>query len=169
MTPRALGLSLEARKLWIDFHDEIERDMSGDGRFAELQDVGSKGAEQAARIAGVLAMVDDPRADVVSADAMARGCKLMRWHLAGALRLAAEYLIPQDAADAQAILNWVHARGLRIVDAATLQKSGPGPVRHKERFDPAIKALVAAGWFNPDPTAARKTRRWIVAQAGEKP
>jgi Protein of unknown function (DUF3987) len=169
LTPRPLGLSPGARVLWIAFHDAIERDMSGDGRFAELQDVGSKGAEQAARIAGVLAMVDDPRADIISDDAMARGCALMSWHLAEAVRLADEYLIPQDFADAQAILNWVHARGLRIVDAATLQKSGPGPVRHKERFDPAIKALVAAGWFNPDPTAARKTRRWIVAQAGEKP
>ena len=169
LTPRPLGLSPGARVLWIAFHDAIERDMSGDGRFAELQDVGSKGAEQAARIAGVLAMVDDPRADVISDDAMARGCALMRWHLAEAVRLADEYLIPQDVADAQAILNWVHARGLRIIDAATLQKSGPGPVRRKERFDPAIKALIAAGWFNADPTAAGKARRWIVVQPGEKP
>ena len=69
----------------------------------------------------------------------------------------------------EGILNWVHARGLRIIDAATLQKSGAGAVRRKERFDPAIKALIAAGWFKVDPTAAGKARRWIVVQPGEKP
>ena len=60
LTPRELPLSIEARELWIAFHDEIERDMGKGGRFAEMQDVGSKSAEQAARIAGVLAIVDDP-------------------------------------------------------------------------------------------------------------
>lgn len=162
LTPRELPLSPEARELWIAFHDEVERDMGKGGRFAEMQDVGSKSAEQAARIAGVLAIVDDPFAAEIGECAMARGCKLMHWYLGEALRLADAYLIPREVADAQTVLDWTRGRGLRQVDAATIQKSGPGPVRRKDRFDPAIEALLASGWFKPDEKANGKARRWIV-------
>jgi hypothetical protein len=164
LTPRELPLSGEARALWVAFHDEIERDMRRGGRLSEMQDVGSKAAEQAARIAGVLAIFDDPDAAAINADAMGRACILMRWYLGEALRLAAEHIIPEEIADAQSLLEWTRARGLQQVDAATLQKSGPGPVRRKERFYPAIGALEASGWFKPDEKATGKARRWIVSQ-----
>ena len=168
LTPRSLALSPSARELWIEFYNEVERDMGKGRRFAEMQDVASKGAEQAARIAGVLAMVDDPYAADVGADAMGRACILMHWYLSEALRLAEAYCVPQEVADAEAVLEWARARGLRKVDAATIQKSGPGPVRRKDRFDPAIEALLASGWFMPDDKAAGKARRWIVTQEKAK-
>ena len=95
---------------------------------------------------------------------MARACKLMHWYLGEALRLADAYLIPQEVADAQTVLDWTRGRCLRQVDAATIQKSGPGPVRRKDRFDPAIEALLSSGWFKPDEKATGKARRWIVTQ-----
>ena len=63
-------------------------------RFAELQDVAGKAAEQAGRIAGVLAIVDEPDAKDISADAMGRACILMRWYLGEAARLADEHFVP---------------------------------------------------------------------------
>jgi hypothetical protein len=164
LTPRELPLSPEAREIWIEFYNDVERDMGKGQRFAEIQDVGSKAAEQAARIAGVLAMVDDPYTDVLGADAMARGCELMRWYLGEALRLAEAYCVPQEVADAEAVLEWALARGVRQVDAATIQKSGPGPVRRKDRFDPAIEALLASGWFKPVDNSSGRVRRWIVTR-----
>ena len=164
LTPRALALSPEAREVWIEFYNDVERDMGRGKRFAEMQDVASKAAEQAGRIAGVLAIVDDPDAKDIGADAMGRACILMHWYLSEALRLAEAYCVPQEVADAEAILDWTRGRGLRQVDAATIQKSGPGPVRRKDRFDPAIEALLASGWFKPDEKATGKAKRWVVTQ-----
>ena len=163
LTPRSIALSPPAREVWIELHNEVESDMRTGGRLAELQDVGSKAAEQAARLAGVLAIVDDPDAKDVSADAMRRGCALMRWYLGEALRLAEAYRVPQEVADGEAILKWCRARKVRRIEAATLQKSGPGALRCKDRLDPAIEALVEAGSFAPDPQAKGKARAWIVA------
>lgn len=164
LTPRALALSPEAREVWIEFYNDVERDMGRGKRFAEMQDVASKAAEQAGRIAGVLAIVDDPDAKDIGADAMGRACILMHWYLSEALRLAEAYCVPQEVADAEAILEWTRARGRREVDAATIQKSGPGPLRRKDRFDPAIEALLASGWFKPDEKATGKAKRWVVTQ-----
>jgi hypothetical protein len=163
LTPRALPLSPEALDVWVPFYDAVERDMGPGRRFAEMRDVAGKAGEQACRIAAILTIVDDgANADVIRPDAMSRACKLMHWYLNEALRLAEEYRVPQEVSDAQDILEWTRARGLRQVDAATLQKSGPGALRSKERFDPAIEVLLATGDFTPDPDAKGKARVWIV-------
>ncbi len=164
LTPRVLDLSPEARKIWIAFHDETEGGMGETARFVELCDVAGKAAEQAARVAGVLTMIDDPHSCVISAGVMARGCRLMRWYLSEALRLTDEHHVPQEMTDAQTILKWIRVRGLRQVDAAAIQKSGPGPLRRKERLYPAIEALVEAGWLKLDETATGKARRWCVVR-----
>jgi hypothetical protein len=162
LTPRALGLSAPARERWIAFRDEVERDMRPGGRFASLRDVAGKAAEQAARLAGVLTLVDNITARFISGDVMARGCDLMSWYLGEAVRMAEVTYVPPAIANAQLILDWIRARGLQEVDAATIQKIGPAAVRRKEQLDPAVEALVSHGWFKP--TGTGKARAWRVAQ-----
>ena len=155
LTPRRLEFSPDGRALWIEFHDDVERDQKADGRLVVLRDVASKAAEQAARIAGVLTVVDDRFASAITPAAMSRGCNLMRWYLDEALRLAEEIRIPQDISDAQTLLDWFAARSMRQVAAVDIQKRGPGPLRRKERMDPAIAVLVEKGWLVPDKTSRR--------------
>jgi Protein of unknown function (DUF3987) len=164
LKPRALGLSAPARECRIAFHDDTERDMRPGGRLAPLRDVAGKASEQAARLAGVLTLVDNISAGFVSGDAMARGCDLMCWYLGEAVRVAEVTYVPPKIVAAQLILDWTAMRGLREVDAATIQKSGPAAVRRKEQFDPAIEVLVSSGWFKPIGTG--KARAWGVAQHG---
>ncbi len=108
-----------------------------------------------------MAIVDDPDAKAIEADAMERGCRLMRWYLSEALQLEEKYHLSEEEIDAQTILKWARARGLRRVDAADLQKSGPHRLRRKERFDPAIEVLVAKGLFQAE-AAPGKARSWRV-------
>ena len=158
LTPRALGLSPEAREAWIGFHDAVETAMRPDGRLAMLRDVAGKAAEQAARIAGVLEMIEDASASSIGADTMLRACELADWHLCEAARLANEANIPAAIRDAQILLDWLHGRGLGTVTAATLQKAGPGPLRRKARLDPAIEALEQHGWLKPIDVSRRAWR-----------
>jgi hypothetical protein len=165
LTPSSIALSPEALKIWVEFYNEVECDMRAGRLFAEMRDVASKAGEQAARIAGVLTIVDD-RADAaaISADAMSRACKLISWYLTEALRLAEQYCVPQEVADAEKILNWCRDRRLRRVSATALLQSGPGALRRKDRMDPAIEILLETGAFTPDQDAKGKARAWIVNQ-----
>jgi Protein of unknown function (DUF3987) len=163
LAPRALPLSPKAREAWIAFHNEIESDVIGGARSDELRDVAGKAAEQAARIAAVLTIVDNPIAKAIGVDALTGGCELARWYLGEARRLIGEYFIPQEVADAEALLKWIHANGHEKVGAGLLQKSGPRSVRSKERLYPAIEALINAGTIEPDKTTG-KARAWTIVQ-----
>jgi hypothetical protein len=158
LAPRALVLSSEARELWIAFHNAVEAAMGADGPLALIRDVAGKAAEQAGRIAGVLQMIDDTRAADIGAGAMERACQLADWYLREATRLASEALIPPVIRDAIALLDWLHGRGLETVTAATLQKTGPGPLRRKARLDPAVGALEEHRWLVPVDQSRRAWR-----------
>jgi hypothetical protein len=161
LTPRTIEMSQSAREMWVGFHNEVERDMGKVARFSEMRDHASKAAEQAARIAGVLTMIDDPFAEEIGAEAMENGCELVRFYLSEALRLGNQYHVSQASLDADQIFNWILARGLTTVEAATLQKSGPNALRLKERMNPAVQELVDQGLLEPDKPHG-KARSWRI-------
>jgi hypothetical protein len=68
--------------------------MMADGAFEGLRDVAGKAAENAARIAAVLTIVERPDALTIEAEAMAAACELMTWYLAEALRLSGAHRSP---------------------------------------------------------------------------
>jgi hypothetical protein len=158
LTPREIGLSQEARELWIEFHNSVETAMRSNGPLATLRDVAGKAAEQSGRIAGVLQIIDDASATDIGADAMARACELADWHLQEAARLASEALVPPTIRDAKILLDWLHGRGFDTITAAMLQKNGPGPLRRKMRLDPAVNALEEHGWLVPVDLSRRAWR-----------
>ena len=59
LTPRPLLLSSEAKDLWVEFHDEIDRALKPEGCFLSVRRTANKAAEQALRIAGVLTLFED--------------------------------------------------------------------------------------------------------------
>jgi Protein of unknown function (DUF3987) len=61
-----LTLSLKARAKWIEFSDENELEMRPAGRYAKMKDVANKSAEQAARAAGILALIDNPHTETIA-------------------------------------------------------------------------------------------------------
>jgi Protein of unknown function (DUF3987) len=169
LMPRSIGLSPEALDVWVEFYNGVERNMRQACRFAEMRDVAGKAGEQSLRLAGVLTIVDDGAdADAIGADAMSRACKLMRWYLNEALRLAEQYRVSQEVADAEKILTWCRDRGLRQVSATALLQSGPGTLRCKNRLDPALEVLLETRAFTPDPDAKGKARIWRVVQEQNK-
>ena len=117
LSPRPLRLSNQARRAWINFHDETERDMRSDGRFMNFRDVAGKAAEQAARIAGVLAIIDDRHTQEIGADAMTRGCRLLNFYLGEAVRLASEMRVPEEVKNAQILLDWLHDQKMKSVSS----------------------------------------------------
>src|SRR4029078_4572488 len=67
LQPRPLPLSPEARQLWIQFADEIERQLGPRGELSQISGFAAKLPEHAARIAGVLAMFENPETPEIEA------------------------------------------------------------------------------------------------------
>ncbi len=140
LTPRALDLSPEAAAAWVAFHDAIEAAMAPDGALENLRDVGSKAAENAARIAGVLTIIENPEAATVDGEAMASGCELAAWYVDEALRLSDAYRQSPGLRNAIRLLDWLRAKGKRETSVRDLMQFGPRP-RTKGEVEAALAML----------------------------
>jgi hypothetical protein len=147
LEPRAVPLSQAARKVWIAFYDKVEHDLKDDGPLADIRDVAAKAAEQAARIAGVLAVFEDP--DVVTIDELvvANACRLVTWHLNEAARLSAVARLDPSIRKAQVLLTWLRARPQGRVVLRDICHSGPHSIRKKSDAEKAISILQEHGWI----------------------
>ena len=163
LAPRALDLSSEARSVWTKFYDSVEADAGPKKRFDRLRDVAAKAAEQAARIAGVLQIVDDPTAETVEGETMLRACALVAWYLAEAVRIASDHKSAPINRDAGSLREWIDRRGSDLITATELLTLGPNRLRSKAKLDPAIAILESQGFLKPDPPGKRVWRVQLLA------
>jgi Protein of unknown function (DUF3987) len=141
LMPRALALSSDAKAAWVALHDHIEAAMAPDGALENLRDVGGKAAENAARIAGVLAIVENPEAAIVDGEAMTSGCELAAWYVDEALRLYDAYRQSPGLRNAIRLLDWLQAKGKHEVSLREIMQFGPSPVRQKAEAEAALAKL----------------------------
>lgn len=81
LQPELLQLHPDAKQLWIEGYNAIERELGQFGEFADVGDVASKSADNAARIAGLLHLYQHGLVGRVTADEMRCGLALALWHL----------------------------------------------------------------------------------------
>src|SRR5690606_22347898 len=87
LQPRDLQVTGEAKALWVDAYNVIEKALAPSGDYAEMKATAAKVAEQIARIAGVLTIIDNEQAERVTGDTMKRAIFMGDWYLTEALRL----------------------------------------------------------------------------------
>jgi hypothetical protein len=164
LSPRPLRLGTQARQMWIEFHDQVEMETRRDGSLAELKDVAGKAAEQAARIAGVLAIVEEPTANEIQALTMKNALELVTWHLNEALRLAKTARISPKLRNAHLLLDWLQRTSRKTITVREVQRLGPGRLREKDTITAAFDVLRDHGWLSDDRT---RKKRWVVV-SGDK-
>lgn len=146
LEPRALTLTPAAKRRYIAIHDLIEADMLPGGDFASVRAWASKSPAQALRIAGVLTLVDDADAMTISEDALERGAMLMQFYLSEAVRIVGTSSVPVQVRRAEALLEWCHSSGRRLLHSSAALQFGPAAIRTRAAFDEAIAELEKAGW-----------------------
>jgi hypothetical protein len=146
LAPRVLTLTPDAFDKWQALHNAIESGMALGARFAVCKAWASKAAEQCVRIAGVLALIEEPDAQRIEADTIMRAAELALWHLNEAARLAGTAELSPEVRDAEALLNWCHATGRTLVHSGEVLRLGPARIRERDRFIRAIGELERAGW-----------------------
>lgn len=136
LTPRLMKLSVEAKKLWVSFHDAIETELRHDGELVDVRDVASKAADNAARMAALFQMLESVDGDV-SAEAMLSATKIVAWHLHEARRILPQLNMHTKDKHLIAVDQWL-IRHCRHSGGNSVQKNDlrqKGPIRSIHELD----------------------------------
>jgi hypothetical protein len=131
--------------LTADLHQGIQRRL--------IQDYGSDPNAHdlvrvfAARIAAVLQVFDDPEAEAMKPEYLARGIELAEFYANEALRLQSASRIGMDLRDAERLRLWLIDRWSEpYVTIRAIQRGGPGSLREKNRIEQLLHILEAHNW-----------------------
>ncbi len=148
LVPRVLALSPDARQLLQGYAIRIEKMQVIDGPLRPICAFASKSAEQAARIAGVLTLYENPYAMEVSRERMINGIELAQYYLEEALRIGADACVPEDVQNAETIRRWFGARWCQsYISVRAVVKSGPNAVRNTTTVRAAFRVLEENDWI----------------------
>jgi len=147
LNPPSLSLSTDARKIWVAFADECERDLAAGKRLEPVGAFGSKLPEQALRIAGVLELVDSHGATEISAGTFKRAVVLARYYASEALRLFEQGSSSIELQRAEKLLKWLHEGwGKATVGLSEIYQLGPNAIRDASRAREAMTILEQHHW-----------------------
>jgi hypothetical protein len=130
LAPRHLTPAPDAKRLWVRFHDHVERQLAEGGELASVRGLGNKAPEHAARLAGVLALVEDIHVAHIGLDHMEAGIALVTHYLNEALRLYEVGVQDHQLSLAQKLLGWLKARGRSVITLPEIYQLGPKPIRN---------------------------------------
>lgn len=149
VAPAMLELSPEAKQVWVKVHDLIEGQLAPFGSLADVKDVASKTADNAARIAALFHLYEHGPTGGISAQAMQSACKVAMWHLGESRRLLTE--LSQDPAlslaarlDAWLIERCNKQRTNRVSTRDVLQRGPSTKIRKIAQLTPVLEELIDA-------------------------
>ncbi|WP_164549376.1 YfjI family protein [Tsuneonella rigui] len=151
LVPHFVGFDAAAQQAWIRFHDEVEEKQGPEQEYANIRDVASKAADNAARLACCFHVFSGDPSMSIGLVSMVGACRLMRWYLDEAVRFAHSAGAAPELADAQLLEEWLVARvraqpkqsAAVLVAVNEVRKKGPNRLRqaHSRRLDDALELL----------------------------
>jgi predicted ATP-dependent endonuclease of OLD family len=146
LTPRTLQLEAAARMRLVDFYNLGETQQLEGCLYANISGFAGKAAEQVARIAGNIALFEDPEAQLISLEQLAIGITLMEFYLAEAVRIFDTGHVSQNLLDAEDLRKWLCDRYADdFVDVSEISKRGPRRLRSSEKIKVLMRILEEYG------------------------
>ena len=148
LEPRKLSLAAEARRRWTAYADHVERAIGPAGKLEPIRGLANKLPEHAARLAGILALVDNLEAAEVSADYISAGIALADHYATEALRLFGVSRIAPDLKLAQRLLAWLHhSWGGPAISLPDIYQRGLNAIGDKATAARMVAILEDHGWL----------------------
>lgn len=160
LIPLPIQLSNDAKLLWQEFYTLVESELGLSGRYRSVYSLAKKIAEHAARIAGILEVFEDLRAQMISADSMQRAIVISLWYLDESLRISGVTTTDKDLDLAQKVLDFLQRRQEKQFPLSMIYKDGPGAVRNKKSAERILRILQEHGLLRPMPN---KSKWWEFA------
>lgn len=145
---RPIGMSMAAASLWIAFYNQIEAEQAADRQLQSARAFASKAAEHAARIAGIVQIVGDPDASLVSVETMAGAIEVASFYIGEHVRLTGAGGHDRHNALLRTLLDWFTARASPVPAPDVLQAT-PRHLRalKAEGLRPLLDELVQRGYI----------------------
>jgi len=173
LAPRRLPLASDARQLLEAFADEVEREQGPNGSLEAIRHFASKAAEQAARLAAVMALFADLDVAAISAETMRDAVTLEEYYLNEAKRLAEAAVISQSTQEAERLRHWLLETWPEgQISAADVVQQGPNALRETAKVRRLLTVLEEHGWLVKTPDGAtilgkRRREAWRVVRGRE--
>lgn len=158
---RALGVELDAlaftpdaRALYVDFANAIEGQLGPKASLAMAKAFASKLPENAARIAGTLALIANPAARMIEATTLADAISLAKYYLGEAVRLMASGAVDPELRLAQTLLEWLHSQPGDLIGLRDIYRLGPNAIRQADKARRIMGVLCDHGWARLLPDGA---------------
>lgn len=151
---RVIELDEDAKQVWIEFVNQVEMDIRPGGYLSEINDFASKVGEIVARIAAVFHFFDN-QDGCISTDTVRRAIEVVCYHIDEFKNIFDPSMqVPQGLLDARKLHSYLH-RHFWVNQINSIPKNHvlrEGPVRVKNRFDPALGIMQARGlvWVSID-------------------
>jgi hypothetical protein len=172
LDPRRLEFDDEAKKRWLSFADYVEG-LLGPGKPLEpVRGFANKLPEHAARIAGILTLVDDPNARVICREALDRTIKIADFYTTEALRLFQAGSCSPELHQAEKLLEWLKTSWREpLIGLRAIYRLGPNSIRDADAAKKAVALLEAHGWLvktaAPAKVEGQPVREaWLIMREG---
>ncbi|MDD2920232.1 DUF3987 domain-containing protein [Rhodoferax sp.] len=148
LTPAMLALSPEAKQAWVTFHDRVETQLANGGELFDLRDVGSKAADNVARLAALFHAFAGS-VGPIDFECIESAVQVVTWHLTEAKRFLGELAMPPEVVNPMRLeswlLDWCRRENTDKVPTKAVQQFGPGGLREKAVIDATVKELAELG------------------------
>lgn len=172
LDPRDLPLDHAAAAMWSQYADDIERKLGLNGEYEPISGFANKLPEHAARIAGVLTLVEDINAASIGTNMLSKGIILADYFASEALRLFDAGMVSQEIRKAELLLAWLHNSWSEdYISATVIYQRGPNSIREKQHANTAIAVLEHHGHLEAAPSGTlvngvRVKKAWRIIRDG---
>jgi len=146
---KPLRMSRDGLALWLEYYNQVEKELGEQGIFQDHKDVAGKTAEIAARLAAQFHLVNVGPEGEISAEFVLSAVELARWYLHEFLRVSGVAQEDRAFRNATKLLNWfkTHERAEEFrrghtLELRTLQNHGVRPpCKDREQLMEALTLL----------------------------
>ena len=173
LQPRRLELEDTAIAEWEHFANHVETLLGESGPLRPIGGFAGKMAEHAARIAGVLELVENIHAEAISVDNLRRAIALVEFYAGETLRLFEAGAVRPELQRAEALRSWLLQKWPNaLISTRDIVQRGPNQIRDTATAKEAVNILAEHGWLRgplQGVVDGRQTRGcWEIIRGAQK-
>ena len=156
LKPQRLLMSQEAQKEWLGFADHVESQIGPGNDLEQIRGLANKLPEHAARLAAVLALIDNLQVAEINLNTITAGMVLAEYYAQEALRLIGVGFRDPDLALAEKLRVWLLTNWMENrISLPDIYQRSLHAIDNKAKASKLVHILEDHGWLRRIPGPAR--------------